>query len=74
MAKFNPEHVFVYHRPTAEQAAAYEAIRDGAKAFAYILLQNTPECADQSAALRLLRECVMTANASIALEGRLGSV
>jgi hypothetical protein len=32
-------------------------------------LAEVPPCADQQAALRLLREAVMTANAAIALKG-----
>ena len=35
--------------------------------FAKIIVANTSPCADQSPALRKLREAVMTANASIAL-------
>jgi len=34
-----------------------------------VLIDNTPTSADQTAAIRLLREAVMTANAAIALEG-----
>jgi hypothetical protein len=33
------------------------------------ILENTPQCADQQAALRHVREAVMTANAAVALEG-----
>jgi hypothetical protein len=36
---------------------------------AMTILDNTPVCADQSAAIRHLRECVMTANGAIALNG-----
>lgn len=61
------ENIFTYHPATPEQQAKYKAIRSGAMAFARILLDNTPACADQTAALRKLRESVMTANASIAL-------
>ncbi len=64
------EHLFSYHAPTPEQIPKYEAIRAGAKAFAKILMDNTIPGPDQSAALRLLREAVMTANASVALNGR----
>lgn len=60
---------FTYHAPKPDQLPKYEAIREAAKAFARVLDANTSKSADQSAALRLLRECVMTANASIALEG-----
>lgn len=33
-----------------------------------MIVATTPACADQSAALRAVREAVMTANAAIALE------
>jgi hypothetical protein len=60
--------IFSYHSPKGDQPARYEAIRGAARAFALILIEHTRPSADQSAAIRLLRECVMTANASIALE------
>ena len=63
------EHLFTYHSPTEEQRGRYERLRAAAKTFAAVLLTETPQCADQSAALRKLRECVHTANAAIALEG-----
>ena len=71
MQNYDIEHLFSYHAPTGNKPVQYEEIRAAAKEFAVILLKNTPSCADQAAALRLLRECVMTANASIALDGRL---
>lgn len=61
------ENVFSYHSPKGDQPARYEAIRAAAKSFALVLVANTPKCADRTAAIRKLRECVMTANASIAL-------
>ena len=64
------EDLFSYHAPEPDQIPKYEAIRAGAKAFAAILVKNTPQSADQTAAVRKLRECVMTANASIALKGQ----
>jgi hypothetical protein len=64
------EHLFSYHAPTGDQPTRYETIRTAAKFFAKTLLENTVPSADQTAALRKLRECVMTANASIALGGR----
>jgi hypothetical protein len=70
-ATFDPEHVFRYHAPTAEQVARYARIREAAKVLAYTILADTPASADQSAALRLVREAVMTANAAVALNGRL---
>jgi hypothetical protein len=65
----NVDSVFKYHAPKEGQPAQYEAIRAGARELAKTILANTPQCADQQAALRLLREAVMTANASIAMEG-----
>lgn len=63
------EDIFTYHRPEGDQPAKYEAIRNAAKEFARVLVANTPKCADQSAAVRHVREAVMTANAAIALKG-----
>lgn len=63
------DHLFTYHPPTEEQRGRYERLRAAAKTFAAVLIAETPVSADQSAALRKLRECVHTANASIALEG-----
>jgi len=61
---------FSYHRPTPEQQAAYEHLRAKAKEFAHALNDVAPESADKTAAMRKLRECVMTANAAIACGGR----
>lgn len=63
------EQVFTYHRPTEAQIPRYEAIRNAAKAFAEVLMQNCPTSADKSHAIRLIRTAVMFANASIALDG-----
>lgn len=61
---------FTYHAPEPHQIAKYQAIRESALAFAWTVLNNTPSCADQTAAIRKIREAVMTANAAIACEGR----
>lgn len=61
---------FQYHSPTPAQQAAYVAIRDMAKSLATRIVELTPASADQTAAIRLLRECVMTANAAIACQGK----
>jgi hypothetical protein len=65
------EIIFTYHPPTPQQIPKYNKIREAAREFALVLMTETPSSADQSAALRLLRECVMTANASIALDGKI---
>jgi hypothetical protein len=62
--------IFSYHAPDHDQQVAYETIRSFARSLAMAIIEETPPCADQSAAIRLLRECVMTANAAIALKGR----
>ena len=63
--------IFTYHAPSAEQLPKYEAIRAKAKELGQVIVDNTPVSADQTAAIRLLREAVMTANAAIALNGKL---
>lgn len=65
----NVAQVFRYHAPRADQLPKYEAIRAMAREFARTILDHTPSCADQQAALRHVREAVMTANAAIALDG-----
>lgn len=57
---------FRYHAPKGDQQERYERIRASAKDFAKVIAECTPPSADQTAALRKLRECVMTANAAIA--------
>lgn len=64
------EDIFTYHAPTPEQQIQYTNIRAGALTFARILVQNSPSSADQTTAMRKLRECVMTINAAIARNGR----
>ena len=68
---FDLEHIFTYHAPGEEQLDKYQKIRDAAKEFASVILENTPSGADASACIRKIRETVMTANAAIALDGRL---
>lgn len=70
ITKDNITNWFTYHTPTPEQLPKYEAIRSKARELAEVLIANTPTSADQSAAIRLLREAVMTANASIACGGQ----
>lgn len=69
VSKQNVDDVFTYHKPEPGQPEKYEQLRDAAKGLARVILDVTPVCGDQQAALRLLREAVMTANASIALKG-----
>ena len=61
---------FTYHTPTPEQIPKYQAIRDAGAALAAAIVENTPSSADQTDAVRKVREAVMTANASIACGGQ----
>lgn len=61
------ENTFSYHAPKGDQTDRYQKIRDKAKELAHVILECTPSCADQTAAIRKLRESVMTANAAIAI-------
>jgi len=58
---------FTYHAP--EDVTKYGAITSAAETLARTIMECTPPCADQSAALRLVREARMTANAAIACKG-----
>ncbi len=70
VTKENLKEVFTYHAPTEIQREQYNSIRTAAHDFALALIENTPTCADQQAALRHVREAVMTANAAVALNGK----
>ncbi len=61
------EHLFSYHAPKHGQRERYEEIREAALAFAKVIDRCAPASADKSAAIRKVREAVMTANASIAV-------
>lgn len=51
------------------QARHIRAVRQMAQEFSAIVFDNTPECADQSVALRKIREAVLWAEEAIHLEG-----
>jgi hypothetical protein len=65
----NMDFVFQYHAPSESQIARYKEIREAAMGFAYVISTQCPDCKDRDAAIRKVREAVMTANASIALCG-----
>lgn len=58
--------IFTYH-DDENRIPHYKAIRKAAHDFALAIIENTPDCADRTAALRRVREAVMTANAAVAL-------
>jgi hypothetical protein len=61
---------FSYHAPNQDQTILYESIREAALMFVSVIVEATPESADQTAAVRKVREAVMTANAAIACGGK----
>jgi hypothetical protein len=66
----NLEDVFTYHPPeNDDQLKAYARLREEGRRLAEAILEETPVCGDQQAAIRKVREAVMTANAAIALKG-----
>jgi hypothetical protein len=64
------DEMFKYHPADGDDLTRYAAINSAAKNFAREVLANTPPSADQSAAIRKIREARMTANAALALKGR----
>ena len=62
------ERWFTYHAPSSDQAARCAAIREAGWDFAAVVRESTPSSPDQTAAIRKIREAVMTANAAIACE------
>lgn len=63
------ESMFTAHRPDPDDLEKHNRIRNAARVLAQTILEVTPRCADQSAAIRHVREAVMTANAAVALKG-----
>jgi hypothetical protein len=63
------EQLFTYHPANQFTQPKFETIREAAKYFAKVLFNNVPAGADRTAAIRKLREAVMTANAGISLGG-----
>jgi hypothetical protein len=61
---------FTYHSPSPEQLPKYLEIREAGLTLAKAIVKNTPSSADQTAAVRKVREAVMTANQSIACNGQ----
>lgn len=68
MAYLNLKKIFSYHAPKdAEQIGRYNEIRNAGLAFANIIESKTPECPEQTLAIRAVQQAVMWANAGIAI-------
>lgn len=63
------DNLFTYHSPTPEQVEQYARLRAKAMEFARLIHEVCPESPDRTAAIRHLRETVMTANAAVATGG-----
>jgi hypothetical protein len=61
---------FMSHALTADEAAKCGAVREAGKRLAEVIFAACPPSADRTAAVRKVREAVMTANASIACGGK----
>lgn len=71
---------FRYHPPSEtaeyegismeEVGKRYERLREAGRVFALAIIADTPPSADQTAAIRKVREAVFTANAAIACGGK----
>ena len=65
------ENWFTHHPPTTTaQTDAYRMIRNAGRILAETIINMSPPSADQTAAIRKVREAVMTANAAIACGGK----
>lgn len=63
------EQIFKYHSPNPSTGPKFETLREAARHFAKVILMNVPPGADRTAAIRKVREAVMTANAGVSLGG-----
>lgn len=64
------DHLFAYHVPTDAQVEKFNKLRKAARELANVIDEQCPCSADRTAAMRQLQACLMTANRSIACEGR----
>jgi hypothetical protein len=60
------DNLFSYHGPKGDQEERYARLRAAGKVLAQEILDSTPPSADQTAAIRKVREAIFTANAAIA--------
>jgi hypothetical protein len=70
MTKEEIEQMFTYHPPQADQVDRYKAIRQAGKATALWIEENVPDSREKSLAFTALQECVMWANAAIAIHDK----
>ena len=61
------ENIFTYHAPKGDQTERYEKLRSKAKEFAELIESTCPLSYEKNIAIDRVRESVMWANASIAI-------
>jgi hypothetical protein len=61
------ENVFTYHAPKGDQTDRYQELREESKTLALMIEDKCPDSREKSLAMTKLREAVMWANASIAI-------
>jgi hypothetical protein len=67
MPELDLENIFKYHAPKDDQPKRYERLRASARQFAETVITCCPDAEDRNYAIRKIREAVMMANASIAI-------
>lgn len=66
---FDLTHIFTYHAPDDAKQAKYAELRSVAHLLAKSIMTRCPDCPDRFIAINKVREAVMWANSSIALDG-----
>lgn len=61
------DNLFSFHAPKGDQIDRYNKIRAAAREFAQVIVDNTPESAEQTLAVRGVSTATMLANQSIAV-------
>lgn len=63
------DELFSYHRPMGIQTQLYEALREGAKQYALLIMDHAPPGPERTLAIRALHQASMHANSAIAVSG-----
>ncbi len=66
------ENIFTYNKPFGTQPERYVGLRNKAKELAHTIQGYCPESREKSLALTNLQQCIMWANASIAINEKEG--
>ena len=61
------KNIFTYHPPKEGQVRRYSVLRDQAAEFGYTINIECPDSREKSLAITSLQQCIMWANAAIAI-------